>query len=89
MLYEAILQTIIRRNTHTPKDPTVFSSAFGESRDKATQWSAFKRRTSVGDGIKFFEVVDVIRTFLKPIYESIFNEDEFFGYWRSDMRTWE
>jgi hypothetical protein len=88
VLYEAILQTISRRGTHTPKDPTVFAKDFANSKDKATQWSAFKRRTSVGGSVDFLKVVYTISLFLKPIYECIVNETYFLGYWEKDRRGW-
>jgi len=88
VLYEAVLQTISRRGTHTPKKPTVFDKNFADSNDKATQWGAFKRRTSVGDNIEFPEVVGAISIFLMPVYESIVKEKEFFGHWNKDMLRW-
>jgi len=88
VLYEAILQTITRRGTHTPKEPTAFNKDFANSKDKATQWGAFKRRTSVGDGIEFPAVVDMICIFLKPVYESIINEKEFIGHWEKNALRW-
>jgi predicted nucleotidyltransferase component of viral defense system len=88
ILYEAILQTIMRRGTHTPKKPTVFSNDFAISKDKAIQWGAFKRRTSVGDNLEFSEAVEMIGIFLKPLYECIVNEKEFFGHWSKDACKW-
>jgi predicted nucleotidyltransferase component of viral defense system len=88
VLYEAILQTISRRGTHTPKEPTIFEKNFANSKDKATQWGAFQRRTSVGDKVDFPKVVCTISLFLKPIYECIVNEKEFFGYWEKDKSGW-
>ena len=88
VLYEAILQTITRRKTHTPQDPTVFDKDFANNRDKATQWGAFKRRTSVGGDLEFPQVTDVIGVFLKPIYECIVAEKEFIGYWEKDTGRW-
>jgi predicted nucleotidyltransferase component of viral defense system len=89
VLYEAVLQTLIRRGTHTPKEPTVFSDDFAGNKDKATQWSAFKRRASVGDNIDFRKAVETITIFLKPIYERILSEDEFFGHWEKDILAWQ
>ena len=88
VLYEAILQTITRRGTHTPEEPTVFDKVFANNKDKATQWGAFKRRTSVGGDLEFPEVADMIGIFLKPIYECIVAEKEFIGYWDKDARRW-
>ena len=88
VLYEALLQTITRRGTHTPTNPTVFSNDFANNKDKATQWGAFKRRTAVGENVDFPEVVEVIGIFLKPVYECIVSETEFFGHWSSDTLEW-
>ena len=88
VLYEAMLQTITRRGTHTPNEPTVFSEDFGRNKDKATQWGAFKRRTAVGDNINFSVVVEMICVFLKPVYECIHNETEFFGHWSYNNLEW-
>ena len=88
VLYEAILQTILRRGTHTPSTPTVFDNDFANSSDKATQWRAFKRRTVVGDNVEFPDAVEIISIFLKPVYECILNEKEFFGCWDNNVLEW-
>jgi len=88
VLYEAVLQTITRRGTHTPKEPTVFDTGFAHNSDKAVQWGAFKRRTAVGDGVDFHDVAAMIAVFLKPIYKSIINEKEFIGHWEKDALRW-
>jgi len=88
VLYEAIHQTITRRGTQTPKDPTVFDKTFANNKDKATQWSAFKRRTSVGGDLEFAEIADMIVIFLEPIYECIVAEKEFIGQWKKDVQMW-
>lgn len=88
VLYEAIFQTIMRRGTRMPKNPTVFGKGFASSTDKATQWGAFKRRTSVGDSVEFSDVVDAIAIFLKPLYMGIISEKEFFGHWEKDSLSW-
>ena len=88
VLYEAILQTVIRRGTNTPVEPTVFDKNFADSKDKATQWHAFKRRTSVGGDLKFSEVVNKISVFLLPIYKYIILKKEFIGRWENDIGKW-
>ena len=88
VLYEAILQTITRRGTHTPKEPTVFDKSFANNKDKATQWGAFKRRTSVADSKDLPAVVDMIAIFLEPVYDGILNEKEFYGHWDKDALRW-
>ena len=88
VLHQDVLQTILRRNTHTPKEPSVFDKNFANCKDKATQWGAFRRRTSVGDSVDFSEVVCTISLFLKPVYKCIVNETYFLGYWEKNRRGW-
>jgi len=88
ILYEAILQTITRRGTHKPGEPAVFVEAFAKSKDKATQWGAFKRRTSVGGDLEFPKVTGTIGVFLKPVYEHIISDKEFIGHWDKDAGKW-
>ena len=88
VLYEAIFQTITRRGTKTPDEPTVFDKAFANNKDKLTQWGAFKRRTSAGSDLEFPEVVDKISVFLKPIYECIVSMRGFIGHWEKDTGRW-
>jgi len=88
VLYEAILQTIMQRGTNTPVEPTVFDKSFVSSKDKATQWRAFKRRTSVGGDLEFSEVANKIGVFLLPIYKNIILEKEFIGRWEKDTGKW-
>jgi len=88
VLHQAVLQTILKRGTYTPKEPTIFNKNFANSKDKATQWGAFRRRTSVDNNVDFPEVVGMISVFLKPIYDCIVNEKEFFGNWEKDRRGW-
>ena len=40
-LYEAIRQTLERRNTPLAEAPTVFTEAFATDKSKQTQWAAF------------------------------------------------
>jgi len=88
VLYEAVLQTIIRRGTNISAEPTVFDKTFAENKDKSTQWRAFKRRTSVCGDLEFNEVVDMIGIFLKPIYECILSKRKFIGKWEKDTGRW-
>ena len=88
VLYEAILQTIIRRETYTPNNPTVFDENFINNREKAIQRGAFKRRTLGGSDLEFSEVAKVICIFLKPLYECIVSDREFIGHWEKDTRKW-
>ena len=88
VLYEAIKQTLKHRGTTFSQNPVVFTEEFSLNKDKHTQWNAFRRRTSVADGVEFNQVVEIIRTFLSPIFEAIMTESEFSGQWRCLERSW-
>ena len=88
ILSEAILQTTTRRGTHMSVEPMVFEKIFAANKDKETQWGAFKRRTSVGDDLKFPEVLEVICDFLKPVYKCIISGNELIGRWDKDAKMW-
>ena len=66
----------------------MFDKDFANNKDKTTQWDAFKRRTSVGGGLEFQQIAEVISIFLKPIYKCIIAEKEFIGRWEKDVGKW-
>jgi predicted nucleotidyltransferase component of viral defense system len=88
VLYEAIMQTLIRRATPLSKTPAVFTNDFIQNKDKHIQWNAFRRRANVAEGIEFNEIVETIFEFLNPIFESVVAEREFFGNWNRNDRKW-
>jgi predicted nucleotidyltransferase component of viral defense system len=88
VLYEAIIQTLERRATTLSKNPAVFSDEFAQNKDKHTQWNAFRRRANVADGIGFNEILKVICAFLKPVFETVIKEREFFGRWEYNRQEW-
>lgn len=81
ILYEAITQTLIQRNTQLSENPIVFTDGFAHNDDKQTQWNAFKRRANVASEIGFDEIIRIIRTFLKPIYEALIEGQGFVRKW--------
>ena len=88
ILYEAVMQTLIRRTTPLSKNPIIFSEAFAQNKNKHIQWNAFRRRTNVAEKIEFDKIARVIQMFLKPVYEAIIWEREFFGQWKCANMEW-
>jgi len=88
VLYEAVTQTLLRRATPLSKNPAVFTNEFAQNKDKHTQWNAFRRRANVAEGIGFDEIMNVICVFLKPVFEAVIEEREFFGQWSCSEREW-
>ena len=87
-LYEAIRQTLERRNTPLSETPTVFAEAFAEDKSKQTQWAAFQRRIQVAQGVDYGDVIASLKAFLSPIYVCIMSNSAFSGSWNpsSDKR---
>lgn len=69
--------------------PTIFTSEFRESKEKKQQWNAFKKRISSKEELEFFEVIDKLIKFLKPIYQSIIENKEFSLTWNLEEGLWE
>lgn len=88
ILKEAIQTTFNHRKTPLQLIPTVFTSEFRESKEKKQQWNAFKKRISSKEELDFFEVIDRLVKFLKPIYDSIIENKEFNFTWNIEEYLW-
>lgn len=89
ILFEAISKTFERRGTPLSKVPTIFTDDFRKSVEKSIQWNAFSRRINSEISKDFLDLMDVITTFTRPIYECIISEVEFFGIWDNLNTRWE
>ncbi|MBB5150348.1 nucleotidyl transferase AbiEii/AbiGii toxin family protein [Ureibacillus thermosphaericus] len=89
VLWEAIFETFQRRGTHLEKGHPVFSPSFAEDESRNKQWKAFLQRTGIKEDLQFPFVMEKIRDFLFPVYDSILNEDEFFEMWNCQILKWE
>lgn len=78
----AIRETFANRGTKLDAEPFVFSTAFQHDSTKQAQWSAFQRKSKlVGESISFPEVVEAIKTFLKPVAQTIAARKPFNFHW--------
>ncbi len=89
VLKEAIQTTFKHRKTPLQLIPTIFTSEFRESKEKKQQWNAFKKRIASKEELEFFEVIDRLIKFLKPIYDSIIENKEFTLTWNLQECLWE
>lgn len=89
VLWEAIFETFQRRRTNLEKEHPVFSPSFAEDEIRIKQWKAFLRRIGLKENLEFPFVMERIRDFLFPIYDSILNEDEFLKMWNCQTLKWE
>lgn len=71
-LKKAIESTFQRRKTFIPDNLLVFRLEFHRDEEKQRQWSAFLRKSQLHDVNKeFYEIMERITFFLKPIVDSI------------------
>ncbi|MFC5557600.1 nucleotidyl transferase AbiEii/AbiGii toxin family protein [Ureibacillus thermophilus] len=89
VVWEAIFETFQRRGTHLEKEHPVFSPSFAEDESRNKQWKAFLQRTGIKEDLQFPFVMEKIRDFLFPVYDSILNEEEYWKMWNSRTLKWE
>jgi hypothetical protein len=74
ILAAAIEKTFSKRHTLIPIDPIAFTETFMKDETKITQWKAFLRKNRMVDKPDTFEdVVHDVSLFLKPVVESLVN----------------
>ncbi|AKU26418.1 nucleotidyl transferase AbiEii/AbiGii toxin family protein [Geobacillus sp. DSP4a] len=89
VLWEAIFETFQRRRTNLEKEHPVFSPSFAEDGSRNKQWKAFLQRTGIKEDLQFPFVMEKIRDFLFPVYDSILKENEYWKMWNSRTLKWE
>ncbi|MCS7462999.1 nucleotidyl transferase AbiEii/AbiGii toxin family protein [Paenibacillus doosanensis] len=87
-LYEAVSATFRQRNTHIERDHVVFTDEFYKDRRRIVMWDAFIRNLQPDYSPTFQEVMELIHTFLKPIYDHVLDENEYFGNWDHHSLSW-
>ncbi|WP_322907176.1 nucleotidyl transferase AbiEii/AbiGii toxin family protein [Paenibacillus campi] len=88
-LCKAVSETFKRRATITDKDHIIFAKEFYNDKRRLTMWSNFIRNLKPDDSPTFQEVMEFIRVFLKPIYNHVLDERDFFGEWNHHNASWE
>lgn len=88
-LYEAVSETFKRRATSTESDHIIFSAEFYNDKRRLVMWSNFIDNLKPDYSPTFQEVMELIHTFLKPIYNHVLDEQEFFGNWNQHTVSWE
>jgi hypothetical protein len=86
-VYEAIFSTFERRGTNYQRNHVFFKEDFAADEKQNQQWNAFLKETNLSE-TSFVDIIKELRIFLKPIYESILNEEEYFGYWDKEKKMW-
>lgn len=86
-LQEAIWQTIQNRGTTYERNSLIRISDLSNQEDMQVKWNYFLK-TIKGKEILFTEVVIKMVLFLRPIFEAIIDEKEFFERWDPARYEW-
>lgn len=87
ILQDAVYQTLERRGTPDQTMPVLFEEQFWVLPDKQKQWSAFSKRVHC-ENIRFEHILNRIRTFLLPLYQSIQAKQAFAFKWSHAECRW-
>lgn len=86
-LQEAIIETLQNRGTSYNRDSLQQVAGFVNNADMITKWKRSLKDIKKSD-LSFEEVVGAIVNFLKPVWDGIVDEEEFFGEWNNNQNLW-
>ena len=86
-LQEAIFETLQNRGTSYDRDTLDSVEGLGIFDSMNTRWKAFLKKIKTPE-LEFEEVLNIIQVFLRPVFEAIVNEQEFFGQWSCAKNKW-
>ncbi|MGP3779372.1 hypothetical protein ACTWKD_11120 [Halanaerobium saccharolyticum] len=84
---QAIAATLKNRRTVIEQDHVIFDNDFAQDENRNRLWQGYLKKIGK-ESINFNLVMEQIRTFLKPVYQSILNDEVFTGYWNNDKSMW-
>jgi predicted nucleotidyltransferase component of viral defense system len=87
LLQEAIKVTFERRSTLVKPDPNLFQSSFHKDENRIKIWNAFLKRLDY-EMFHFKDVMESLSAFLRPVYDSILNNQEFNKTWNLKKQSW-
>lgn len=83
----AIAATVKNRGTVIEEDHVIFNEDFAQDESRNRLWQGYLRKIGK-ESIGFNLVMEQIRSFLKPVYQSILNDEVFTGYWNNEKSRW-
>lgn len=86
-LQEAIIETLQNRGTSYNRDSLQQIAGFVNNADMIAKWKRSLKDIKNSD-LSFEEVVGAIVNFLKPVWDGIVDEEEFFGEWNNNQSLW-
>lgn len=86
-LQQAIFETLQNRGTPYHADSLDQISRFVSDPGMITKWNQFLRRMKVKEP-DFDKTINILITFLGPVWQAITSETEFHDYWHKDVGKW-
>lgn len=86
-LQEAIIETLQNRGTSYNRDSLQQVAGFVNNADMIAKWKRSLKDIKKSD-LSFEEVVGAIVNFLKPVWDGIVDEEDFFGEWNNNQNLW-
>ena len=86
-LQEAIIETLQNRGTSYNRDSLQQIAGFVNNADMMAKWKRSLKDIKKSD-LSFEKVVGAIVIFLKPVWDGIVDEEEFFGEWNNNKNLW-
>ncbi len=87
-LQEAVFETLQNRGTTYESNTLVQVEQLLYDQDILVRWDAFCKKT-LKVALPFENVLKIIMSLLKPVYEAMLAEKEFFDVWNKGQRKWE
>lgn len=87
-LQEAMMQTLQNRGTNYERDSFSRIMMFADNNDMKVKWNYFLKMIHDKE-LMLSEVIEKMEHFLKPVFDAIVEENEFFGRWDSKRYEWE
>ncbi len=90
VIENAIRRTFERRSTPLDLNAALFTTAYRDSRERQTLWTAARKRLKRTDGPEqFSEAMTLILKFLEPLQRAAAEGREFTGTWDPKGRRWQ
>ena len=87
LLSTAVSQTLRRRRTTCPDQPTVFAPDFASDSVRKSRWSAFLKSVALAP-TDFTQTMLLVQNFLGPVYEIHLQNKSITQQWDSQARAW-
>ena len=87
-LKEAVIETFNHRGTSFD-DIFAFTDEFVSSEIHQSRWKAFTKKKQAFVNVSLHEVIDLLKSLLLPIVESIIDNAIFTGNWNHESHLWE